>query len=616
MANMKIPAIKKPLKISKFLGLNLDVNGDTQLQLGESGDMTNFYIDKDFNLKKMEGYKGMLPSQTTDSPIRGLWYGNLLGQERFVFAFNGNLYVFDDGYWQDYTQWDDLTWLDHVTNIGTLTDADTRFFVFDNKVYCVNGHEYLTWTGTGVFSAVVGYVPKIAIATPPSGGGTDFEQLNVLSTKKRMTFSGDASATVYQLRETSIASVDFVKVDGVLMTVTTDYTVNLTNGTVTPVPASKFTVGVDNVEIQWDKDTTDPTIVTKNRAGTLFGPNNNTRVFLYGNEDAKNRIVHSGLADGIPSVEYFPSNGFLDVASSNNAVTDIKRQYSRMIVTKDSMEGFALDYEQLTVEGDLLVTFSVSPLNQARGNVAFAQGQVINNSPITIDNSLVLWVGTNVLDEKNVYEVSEKINPDLIKLDLTKAKTVDWQERWEHWTSVDKTIYLYNYQLSSQGINIFSKLEIAHTPTCFMVVKGDLYFGTEEGKIMKFDDLFDDYDGTTIVSHWEMNFEDFGASNLRKTMNRLWVSMFPEPRASAIINYISDVKGGTNPKTIEYALFSYNRIDYADWSYNTNYNPQPFRLKMKAKKFTFLKITIDNNNTDKCTILNLDIKYEYGGESK
>ena len=46
-----------PTTINKFLGLNLSNTGDTQIALGESGNMKNFYITDDFKLRKMFGYK-------------------------------------------------------------------------------------------------------------------------------------------------------------------------------------------------------------------------------------------------------------------------------------------------------------------------------------------------------------------------------------------------------------------------------------------------------------------------------------------------------------------------------------------------------------------------------
>jgi hypothetical protein len=57
-------------------------------------------------------------------------------------------------------------------------------------------------------------------------------------------------------------------------------------------------------------------------------------------------------------------------------------------------------------------------------------------------------------------------------------------------------------------------------------------------------------------------------------------------------------------------------VDFSDFSFQVSNNPQPFRLKLKAKKFTNLKITIDNKERTDCTILALSLRVETGGESK
>lgn len=612
MATMKQKSETQPITISEFLGINLEETGDTQLRVGESGDMTNFYITKDLKLKKIEGYSSLLPNNT-GTPVRGLWYGILNATTHFIFAYNGKIYRFDDDYWVDSSVWEE-DWESHVTEIGTATDETTRFFPFANKVYMINGNEYKSWDGvlTNTFEDVTGYTPKIMIGSSPAGGGTDFEGINLLNPQKSQTFSADGSSVLYQVVETDVDSFDEVYINGVL---TTAYTTDLTNGNITFSTAP--TSGEDNVEIFWSKDNGLRDKVTNNRASILFGPNNDTRVFFYGNEDAQNRVIYSDLADGVPSVEYFPILNFLDIGSINSAVTNIERQYDIMIITKDSREAYFSEYDSFEVEDDTIVSFPVLPLNDARGNIAFAQGQIINNDPITIDDSLIIWVSTNVRDEKNALEISEKIKSDLDSKDLSKALTVDWQEKWEHWTVIGNEVYIYNYYLSTSSFRVFSRLKLNDNPSCMLIIDGDLYFGTETGEIMKLSDEFKSFNGENINSHWEMNFYDFESSTMRKTMQRLWVSMKPEPRSYAEINYITDKKMGTNPKIIEYNLYSYGSVDYSNWTYKTNYNPQPFRLKMKAKKFTYLKLVIDNNTDNSgALILSLSIKSEYGGETK
>ena len=113
-----------------------------------------------------------------------------------------------------------------------------------------------------------------------------------------------------------------------------------------------------------------------------------------------------------------------------------------------------------------------------------------------------------------------------------------------------------------------------------------------------------------------MNFADFGVPYLRKTMNRLWIQMQPQNWASADISFISNRAESMITKHIEYKHQWFDNVDFKDWHFTSSINPQPFRLKLKAKKFTNLKVTIKNDEASSCTILNLVLQVESFGYSK
>lgn len=229
-------------RLDNFLGLRENNSGDLTLQKGELAKCTNCRITDNLKIEKREGY---IESFATGSggAIRGMWYGKVAGSNKFIFARDSKIY---DGNLSTGV----------ATEIGTLTDARAFFFGFSDKVYVLNGHEYKVWSGTGTFAPVKdnAYIPLVAINTPPAGGGTVFEEINVLTGKKHQQFDGDGASATYQLAETALDSIDSVYVDGTLKTLTTDYTVNLTNGTVAPVVPANFTLGVNNVDIYWTKE--------------------------------------------------------------------------------------------------------------------------------------------------------------------------------------------------------------------------------------------------------------------------------------------------------------------------------------------------------------------------
>ncbi|MFD0673924.1 hypothetical protein [Cohnella sp. GCM10027633] len=583
-----------PETIDRFLGLNEDTTGDTQLQLGESPSMINYRITENYKLRKREGYEQLFASLGSFD-IQGMWYGSINGSYHFLFAANGHVYEHD---------------LNTGTNTskGTLTDAKTFFFAFGEKVYMLNGSEYKYWDGV-TFGDVAGYIPLIATATPPTGGGTENESLNLLTGKKRQTFSGNNSATSYQLAETALTSVDVVKVSGVVKTVTTDYTVNLTTGVVTFVVAPP--TGVDNVDIQWTKGSGSRSEITGHKFAMFFGGQNDTRAFFYGN--GTNRYNYTGLASGVPSAEYLPALNYREISSDEFAVTDIVRQYDRQIIFTNGGEAWYSYYDPLTLDsGDVIADFPTFPLNQTKGNVTPGQSRLINNNPFTVFKGVQEWVATNVRDERNANFISKRVQSSIEDFSLPSVLTVDWEKRWEYWISYGSTVIVYNYRL-----DVWYKYTLAHNVTCFLVKDDELHFGTDDGMIMKFGDDLRNDNGTIISAEWEMAFYDFNAEWLQKFINEMWISLKPTDISSVEISYQTDrvVTSGTYVAVYNNASFA--NMNFADFSFYVNYNPQPFRFKIKAKKFVYFKIVLRNEKlNDKLTVLSINLAARYGSKSR
>ena len=240
------------------------------------------------------------------------------------------------------------------------------------------------------------------------------------------------------------------------------------------------------------------------------------------------------------------------------------------------------------------------------------QGRVLNNDPVTIEKGAIIkWKSTNVRDERNMEDISQKIKLDLVDRNLINVKTLDYQKDNQYWLVNENKVYIYNYLNET-----FSRITLAHNITHIVDLDGNIYASTEYGKIVKFGEQFDDYDGTKIHAKWDMNFYDFETPYLRKTMRKIWVLMQPQAKASCEVGYITNKNESPVKKNIEYSMVFFDDVNFADFSFQVSNNPQPFRLKLKAKKFTNLKITIENNERTDCTILALSLRVETGGESK
>lgn len=586
----------------------MDDSGETELKLGESSYMKNWQVTDNYKLRKRCGYIEQFAS-IANKPIQGMWYGSLNGQYHFLFACNGKIYENNGA---------------ANTEIGSLTDDRTVFFAFNNVIYILNGHEYKFWDGS-IFGDVVGYRPLIAIGTPPSGGGTLYEQINVLTGAKRQSFRSDGKTNVYHLAESNIDSLDYVMINGEIKILTTDYTMDLTAGTVTTstILLNNITA-YDDVEIGWTKGSGQRDLILKNRAAIIYGGANDNRVFMWGNSYYKNRRFYSGLADGVPSAEYFPANYWSDVGSSY-AITDIVKQFDRQIIFTEGNAYYS--YYELIGED---VGFPVYPLNDVKGNIAFNQARTILNNPYSIYEGIYEWVATNVRDERNAKYISHRVQMDLDTVDLSQVITYDYELNGEYWLCVDNTAWIHNYRNDT-----WYKYELDNNIKCLIEIDGELYFGTDTGQIMKFDEKLRNDNGNRIESEWQMGFFDFGIEYITKYLNNIWISLKPDSKSSVDVKWESDKAASLSKSfdftelyfgdiilsipqdTVGYNLFNYETMSYSKWSYETNYSPQPFKFKLKAKKFTYFKLILANDSMiDNAIVLSINFKPRYGGESK
>jgi hypothetical protein len=586
----------EPYTIEKFLGVNKSAT-ETLLQLGEASVMKNWIITDDYKLSKMYGYAELFES-LGEHKINGMWYGTLSGTSHFVFACNGHIYEHNLETGEN-------------TDLGVVTDAyPTTFFVSNNTVYIMDGTDLYSWAGTGNIASVAGYVPTVFTAAPPTGGGTMLESINYLTGKKTQKFSGNGDTAVYQLAELNIDSVDEVYVNGALQTPSTHYSVNLDNGTVSFV--SKPSTGVNNVVITWTKETNgDRDTIVKNR---YYGGVYYARYWIFGNPDHKNTRYPTGVTmAGASDPSYFPK--FAESNVGEYEITDIVTQYNKQIIftSGDSAEASAWYSEEEDYvdpnTGAVMALFPVYPMNAKIGNIAKGQTQIIYNNPCTIWKGVYEWVSTYVMNEKNAQWISKRIQNDLDKVDLSQAITVDWSDKGQYWLCVGNKVWVLNYRTDTWHI-----LELPDTPTCFCQVKDKLYFGTTNGQIMKFDENLRTYNGTTIEAVWEMGFFNFGVEWLRKFIQRIFVTILPRLKTHIDITYVTDRNGSSDTYTAKYSLNNFENADFNNWSFITNYSPQPFKFKIKAKKIDYFKLVIENNDTDTATVLSITIPNRTGGE--
>ena len=547
-------------------------------------------------------------SNTTDNVVRGIWSGYVDGDEYIVAACNGHLWSLSV---------DDETGLWSKTDIGSLTTTShVHFFGFDEKLYILNGSQYKVWDGT-TFSDVSGYRPLVYISSPPTGGGTALEQVNKLTAAKRQRFSPASSATLFQLSETGIASVDYVKLNGVTVS-TDDYTVDLTNGTVTFDTAPSD--GTNTVEIGWTGSTSDRAAVLAMTYAELYNGSTDNRIFLYG--DGSNLALYSGIEyeTGNATAEYFPDLNVMHVGDANTPITSLLRHYSRLLAFKED-SAFSIGYGTITLEdGSVTAGFYITPINRYLGNCAIGQATLVENYARSLDGrSIYEWKATstsgNVTDsQRNAKRISQRVEQTLGGFDLASAITYFDKINHEYYVMYDGKMVVQNTE--TDAWYIYDNLPA----TCMIVYKDEVYFGTDDAYIRHLSNDYMSDNGEEIECYYESGAWDFDAPNQRKYCSELWIGLKPEANSAVNVTVTTDRRTDYSEESAasDYAeiaatgFFSFLNLDFRTLSFNVNRMPKLQRLKIKVKKFGYYKLifsSVTNNTTTTINSVTLRVMY-------
>lgn len=187
-----------------------------------------------------------------------------------------------------------------------LNEAVSNSFIYDDVFYFKDGLHYLKYDGFTI-EEVVGYIPTTTIARKPMGGGTKYEDVNMMSDYRKNSFLADgASFSFYldvmnidddYLPEVTVNDEIVPEVSGSELEPVTNYTVDYKEGKIVfqnNAPDAPLTDGQDNVVIKFKKSV--PKYKECIQRCTLLQVFDN-RVFFSGNPDYPNMVWNSSLND-------------------------------------------------------------------------------------------------------------------------------------------------------------------------------------------------------------------------------------------------------------------------------------------------------------------------------
>ena len=565
--------IKQQTIIKKFLGLNQC--GDESSNGSYSSYMMNFRITDKFELKKRDGFKTVAQHS---APIRAMWCGEINGVKQIVYVSNGVVYSFN-------------TTTETSTQCGQIEDGVTNMFSFGGMLYIQNSVNYYKYDGTSI-SAVEGYIPIIAISSMPSGGGTPYETINMLTDKRRQLFSSDFNERKYELAEKNLTSIIKVTVNGKQ---TNQYEYDLVEGYIeffTPQPT-----GLNNIEVTYSKTHTLRDRIVKCSHSMLFGSNADTRVFLWGNPELPSYRFHSELADGVPSAEYFPELNYTSIGTSS--ITDIVQQYDRQLIFTPDSAYYSYCDVRTDSAGKAYSSFPVFSLNSSKGNLISASGCDINGRPVTLcRDGINIWESTSIENEKNAVCFSSPICNAIYNIqssdDWNNCRLFDFQSSNELYFTHNNIMYIYNYRLgvwyAYDGINA----------DVFCDCYGELYIAGKDNKIYKYDSTLNNH---TAV--WKSNGMDFSEPCRKKDISSVILTALVTPATELTVSCSEGEERNSMIFTQTLAL------PYTNTSYLA---ARKMRIGMRRINTVYITITCDTGKS--LTLKNLSIITQKKGDAE
>jgi hypothetical protein len=597
-------------------GLNVKYN-ELQISPNQSPYMLNLCADDRGALTKRPGQE--VVHTFASGPIHALYNGLYKG---VVVAAHGT----------SLSTWDPETDIETEIMSG-LADQDGHFSTFSDKLLYQNGAQYIQFDGvTASHCKDSAYKPILLTGRAPSGGGTAYQEFNLLTGWFEVWFTSRSDSTAVEY----VLPLDNLDPDTVMIEVVgaatpiegTDFSVNRTTGKVTFNIAPVGTVDTNDVKIS-AKATQAGFVdkVLKHTMSELYGgATNDSRMFIAGGEG--NLYRWSGLTgDPQKDFKYFPENSYNRIGSDYEPITGFKKQYGMLDIFKDSSI-FNINYQYDAATGKS--TFPVKSMNAQTGCNMPGSIQIVQDAPVfchTRDG--VNTIQSTVLEnEKNVKPLSANVDgasfrPGLLdepKENLAKASSVNFGGKY--WLCVGSKVWVWDYKLQGYGPGMaddmlkwfyYENINAA----CFAIIDRELYYGDREtGNLVKFIPNYNDF-GQPINGVWRSKVFNFDLAEWEKTVSKIWFETRAGTNTTFDIKFITDNDTQIDSELIKTKSYSYKGYSYADYTYAVYTFAVTIMKEPKLNKIIRFQIEFSNNElNNNLSLMSLVIKYSLDGETR
>lgn len=472
---------------------------DREVSLYRSPDSLNMWKDYKNLGKSIETRPEIELVATYDNTIFGLFFYKVGNTEMMIVHSGTKLYRVEGS---------------TKTELFTgMKPAKSYAFVYNQILYIKDGINYLKYDGKTI-GQVIGFVPTTSIGRKPNGGGTIYQDVNMLSAWRKNSFLADGESTEYYLDAKDIdGEAPVVLVNGNTMAYQTDFDYDLGAGkiTFTVAPPKPLTDGQDNVVITFKKTVTG--YADRINKCTLLQVFDN-RVFFSGNQDYPNTIWHSSLNDPTYCSDTDYYNEGLDLSPVKSMVAGNNALW---VFKEPSQANTTVFYHNPVVDADFGKIYPSSHSNISTGCVA--TGINFNDDICFFSDRGMEAINGDVTTEQVVAHRSSMIDSRL----LSEADYKDMiLEEWEGYLLViiGNKVYLADSRalVVNQNHNEYEWFywELDKNITCTKVHNGVLYLGTEDGIYT----LTNNAEDRTIESYWTTTTDEFNYPQYQKTTNK------------------------------------------------------------------------------------------------
>jgi hypothetical protein len=548
---------------------------------------------------------------------------------------------------------------DTVTKLVDKTIEKAEIIKFNGKVYVfANGIYEIGSTFKDALSDA--YVPETIISRKPDGtGGTFLDSVNLFTPKRTVSFLGDDTSKVYNLVPEKdrtenaykyiVATSVKVEVQGAdgMFTETTEYTLP-TAETVTArdvdgsmktfsvcAPYVTFAqahapvvTGQDNVRITYEA------FDANVEDGSMKGLYKKERVELlstgvvksYGYVAADRLFCVVGgtkvYYSDVNKPAYFPDDNYLTVGNDGE-IKGLHRVGQYLVAIKNEISVESTIYLIEGTQFDGQTAFSVTPAIAGVGAISGNSFDTLVDEPLFLARTGIYAIAsTYISSEKVVRNRSMLIDKRLCKEPtLENAVGIVWNRYYI--LSVNGHAYVLDgrKKSSERGRNtdyVYEAYYWENIPaTCFFTYANELWFGTVDGRICKFNTDIDDItaycdDGTEMVDNdgkllltggiaipckWSTPLDGDGYPQYFKTLNKKGnvLTLLPYDRSSVTISFSKDGNPPIEIGTWQMDIFNWKVIDFSRFTFNSNSSAQDAFLRKKVKKYKRLQVIFEND---------------------